>query len=116
MKKLLLLSLLTYSSVFFCQTQLKSFDEVLTALKEGKNVKTVIHYSKFKLFSDGQEQPESPNAIGGMPISTYEYFDTSIFKGKRPSFIVKILSVASIIPIPSVRINSHNRVISYIII
>jgi hypothetical protein len=36
---------------------------------------------------DGVEQGESINAIGGMEISNFEYFDTSVFKSKRPSFL-----------------------------
>ena len=88
MKKLFLpLFLLTITSTAFSQTQLKSFEELMTALKAGKNVKAVIHYAKCKLFSDGVEEPESPNAIGGMKFDTCEYFDTSVFKGKRPSFV-----------------------------
>jgi hypothetical protein len=87
MKKLSLLLLLLISTASFSQTQLKSFDELMTALKAGKNVKAVIYYAKCKLFSDGVEETEVPNAIGGMSFTTYEYFDTSVFKGKRPSFV-----------------------------
>ncbi len=59
----------------------------MSALNTGKSVKAVIYYGKCKLYSEGREQPESPNAIGGMDIKTYEYFDSSVFKGKVPSFV-----------------------------
>jgi hypothetical protein len=87
MKKIAILLLLFVSNLALSQTQLKSFDELMTALKAGKNVKAVIYYGKCKLFSEGVEEAESPNAIGGMNFDTYEYFDSSVFKGKRPSFV-----------------------------
>jgi hypothetical protein len=87
MKKIVFLLLLFVSNLALSQTQLKSFDELMTALKAGKNVKAVIYYGKCKLFSEGVEEAESPNAIGGMNFDTYEYFDSSVFKGKRPSFV-----------------------------
>lgn len=88
MKNFILLALLLISSLnLSAQKQITSFDELLATLKSGKPVKTVIYYGKCKLFSDGKEEPESPNAIGGMKLDTYEYFDSSIFKNKIPSFI-----------------------------
>ena len=75
------------SATLFAQTQIRSFDQLMTALKEGKSVHAVIYYGKCKLFSDGKEQAESPDAIGGMKFDTYEYFDSSVFKGKVPSFV-----------------------------
>jgi hypothetical protein len=77
----------------FSQKQLNNFDEIMTSLKNGKSVKTVIYYAKCKLFADGKEEPESPNAIGGMRIDTYEYFDSSLFKGKAPSCLVSSQTV-----------------------
>lgn len=75
------------------QTAIHSFDELMTALKAGKPVKAVIYYGKCKLFSDGVEEPESPNAIGGMKLETYEYFDSSVFKNKVPSFVTSSQTV-----------------------
>ena len=79
--------------LFFCtvtlsaQTQIHNFDQMMTALKAGKSVKAVIYYGKCKLFSDGVEEKESVDAVGGLKFDTYEYFDTSVFKGKVPSFV-----------------------------
>ena len=88
MKKIAsLLLFFLFSTALSAQTSIHNFEELLTALKAGKSVKTVIYYGKCKLFSDGVEEAESPNAIGGMKLDTYEYFDSSVFKNKIPSFL-----------------------------
>lgn len=89
MKKFVILLLfISFSILASAQTPIKNFEQLMTALKAGKSVKAVIYYGKCKLLSDGVEEPESPNAIGGMKFDTYEYFDSSVFKNKVPSFIV----------------------------
>lgn len=55
------------------QTQLKDFNEIMTALKNGKQVHAVIYYAKCKLVVDSLEE-KSPDAIGGMDLKTWEYF------------------------------------------
>jgi len=88
MKKIIFsLTILLVANTLFAQIPVQNFEQLMTDLKAGKSVKAVIYYGKCKLFSDGKEEPESPNAIGGMQIETYEYFDSSIFKGKVPSFV-----------------------------
>jgi hypothetical protein len=86
-KTFLLITAILFSSILFAQTPLQNFEQLMNALKAGKSVKVVIHYGKCKLFSDGKEQTESPDAIGGMRLDTYEYFDSTVFKGKVPSFV-----------------------------
>jgi hypothetical protein len=54
-------------------TQLKSFSEMLDALKAGKRVRAVLHYAKCQL--DGSA---GPDAIGGMDIGVYEYFAAGV--------------------------------------
>ena len=94
MKNLFLFCLsILFSTSLFAQTQLKSFDELMNAFKAGKSVKAVVYYGKCKLISDGVEQTESPDAIGGMKFDTYEYFDSSVFKGKIPSFVTSSQTV-----------------------
>ena len=94
MKKNILFTLtILFSSILFAQTRLNSFEQLMSALKAGKNVKTVIYYGKCKLFSEGKEQPDTINAIGGMKLDTYEYFDASVFKGKIPSFVTSSQTV-----------------------
>lgn len=89
----LVLGIVILPSLSISQTLLKNFDELMNALKAGKSVKTVIYYGKCSLFSDGVEKPESPNAIGGMRLDTYEYFDSSVFKNKVPSFVTSSQTV-----------------------
>jgi hypothetical protein len=54
--------------------QLRSFDQVLSALKSGRSVKAVFRYKDCLLIIDGQEIEKVPDAIGGMEIDTWEYF------------------------------------------
>lgn len=83
----LLILFLTFSNALSAQKSVNNFSDLMTALKAGKSVKAVIYYGKCKLLSDGKEEPESPDAIGGMKLDTYEYFDSSVFKNKVPSFV-----------------------------
>lgn len=62
--------------------QLTSFDELLSTLTEGEDAKAVIHYAKCRLVIDSTEY-ESPDAIGGMDISTYEYFAPMSIRNPR---------------------------------
>ena len=88
MKKLILTSALLFFTIsIYAQTQLKNFDQLMNALKAGKDVRSVIHYGKCELYSEGVKEDKSPDAIGGMKFDTYEYFDSSVFKGKIPSFV-----------------------------
>jgi hypothetical protein len=56
------------------QKQLNNFDELMESLKSGKEVKAVFHYGQCQLISDNEISKDSIDAIGGMPISTWEYF------------------------------------------
>ena len=49
------------------------FASLRPALKEGKEVRAVIHYGRCRLVTDGKES-KSPDAIGGMSFETFEYF------------------------------------------
>lgn len=85
---IMLLAVLVISQMaVLAQSPIKNFGQLMIALKEGKSVKTVIYYGKCKLFSDGKEEEKSPDAIGGMKLDTYEYFDSTVFKGKVPTFV-----------------------------
>lgn len=68
-----LLLCLIASAVSARPVQLKSFDELMSALKAGYQVRTVIHYARCKLVCDGKET-KAPDAIGGTDIQTFEYF------------------------------------------
>jgi hypothetical protein len=53
--------------------QLKNFDQLLFALRNGTEVRAVIYYAQCKLIVDSVET-KSPEAIGGLSLSTFEYF------------------------------------------
>lgn len=67
--------------------QLTSFDDLMEALKAGKQVTAVMHYVNFKLVSDNQEQDKAPDAIGGMNLDTWEYFAPNSVRNKE-GFVV----------------------------
>ena len=87
MKKLITVLFLCATSNIWAQTQLNNFEQLMTALKAGKEVRAVIYYGKCDLYNEGKKEDKSPDAIGGMKFDTYEYFDSSVFKGKIPSFV-----------------------------
>ena len=67
--------------------QITSFDELMKTLNEGGHVRVVFHYAKCTLISDNENQEKVPDAIGGMEISTYEYFAPNSVKNKE-AFVV----------------------------
>lgn len=82
----IIITLLSFVSATRAQ-QLTSLDELMNALKSGKQVTAVMHYVKFKLISDNQEQDKVPDAIGGMDLDTWEYFAPNAVKNKE-AFVV----------------------------
>ena len=93
------------------------FQGLMNALRSGENVKIVIKYAKCKLISDGVEQEKSIDATGGMPIDTWEYFESGVIHNKQ-AFVT--FSVTKLIQNPlgkgyvynyvKVRINADNTV------
>ena len=55
------------------QVQIKNYNELITALTNGKSVRVIIHYQRCRLIIDGTEQ-KSPEVIGGMDLEPFEYF------------------------------------------
>jgi len=53
--------------------QLKSFEQLMTSLKSGKEVRAIVYYAKCRLIADSMEV-KSPEAFGGMSLKTFEYF------------------------------------------
>lgn len=62
--------------------QLNNFDELLSSLKEGRNVRAVIYYSKCRLVVDGKEE-KSNEVVGGMGLNTFEYFAKATVNNDR---------------------------------
>ncbi len=73
----------------FAQTsnQLKSFDELMAALKAGKQVRMVVYYGKCKQISDNEEKEKAPDAVGGLTLDVFEYFAPNAVKNKQ-AFVV----------------------------
>ncbi|MCU0453343.1 MAG: hypothetical protein MUE68_06765 [Bacteroidetes bacterium] len=70
------------TSVMAQPARCTSFDELLTSLKEGWTVRTTIEYAKCRLVIDSVEH-QSPEAIGGMSIETYEYFGRGVVRNVK---------------------------------
>jgi hypothetical protein len=116
--KSLILSALILAIAFFSSAQqINSFDDLMSQVRSGKKVHAVFQYSKFKLISDNEEQEKVPDAIGGMDLSTWEYFAPNAVKNKD-AFVV--FSESKLIKNPKgdgfvydyvkVRISSDNKV------
>ena len=89
MKKIssVLLLFFLISTIIFAQKQLKGFEDLMTSLNSGKQVRMVAFYKKCKLISDNEEQEKVPDAIGGMNLGVYEYFAKEAVKNKL-AFVV----------------------------
>lgn len=68
-------------------SQIKSFDELMKILNTGGHVRVVFYYAKCTLISDNENQEKVPDAVGGMEVSTYEYFAPNSVKNKE-AFVV----------------------------
>jgi len=94
MKKLnliiLLILILLGLNTSFLQAEnilISSFDELINVLKKGYTVRVVINYGDCQLISDNKIQQQSPEAIGGMTIETFEFFDKNTL-GRNEPFVV----------------------------
>jgi len=79
-----------FSTAYLANSQtvrINNFDELLTTLRSGENVRVVVNYGKCKLLLNGKEKPSSPDVIAGVGIDTYEYFAAGS-AGNSLSFIV----------------------------
>lgn len=88
MKKMILIAFLMAVSVMLIAkpSQLKDFDELMDALRTGKDVRVVAEYGKCKLIS-GNEEKTAPNAIGGVGVDVWEYF-APMSIGNPTAFVV----------------------------
>ena len=88
MKKVILIVFLMIVSMMLIAkpSQLKNFEDLMDALKTGKEVRVVAEYGKCKLIS-GNEEKSAPNAIGGMGVDVWEYF-APMSVGNPTAFVV----------------------------
>lgn len=83
MKKIFFILIFTLAPGVFCHSgQIKNFDELMNALKSGKNVKVVIHYANCRLMVEGKEE-KSPDVIGGMDLKAFEYFAKGTVRNEK---------------------------------
>jgi hypothetical protein len=68
--------------------QIKTFNDLMTSLNQGENVRTIIHYAKCTLIRNNELQEKSPDAISGLNIDTYEYFARMAVRGNEKAFVV----------------------------
>lgn len=82
MKRLMLLfffiGLISYSQT----NQLKTFNELFESLMNGENVNIVFKYGMTKMIIDGEEK-KAPDAIGGMKLLPYEYFEKGVVRNDK---------------------------------
>lgn len=78
---------LILASGAFAANPVKDFESLMEILKRGEEVRAVIHYEKCQLISEDEIQDYAPNAIGGMEISTFEYF-APMSIGNKKAFVV----------------------------
>lgn len=62
--------------------QITGFNELMQALKGGAEARVVIDYAQCKLVIDSAEV-KAPAAIGGMSLSTYEYFAPMVVRNPK---------------------------------
>ena len=87
MRKLLLMCILLSISLLYAKTsQLMNFEEIYSAMERGETVKVIIHYGDCQLISDNKIQDRVPNAVGGMKLDTFEYFEKMSIGNKRAFF------------------------------
>lgn len=79
---LLLLSFLV-PMAYAAPERLGTFDTLMSALKQGREVRVVIEYAKMKLTEEGKEVA-GPEAIGGMTIGEWEYFAKGVVRNTQP--------------------------------
>lgn len=88
MKKIIVLFAICLPLLTLAQSEeLTSFDEIMTTLKDGKQIQAVFYYNDCKLISDNEVEEKSVDAIGGMLVNTWEYFAEGAVRNKE-AFVV----------------------------
>lgn len=85
MKRLLVILILLAGVVIYAG-QIKSFEDLMETLRKGEDVNVVVEYGKCKLISSNEEKT-APDAIGGMPVTVWEYF-APMSIGNPEAFVV----------------------------
>ena len=91
------------------KSQITTFDELMTCLKQGGDVRVVIHYKQCILIREGDTVAQVPDAIGGMEIGTFEYFAPMSVHNKL-AFVVFSKSVLIANPIGKGMVINYGKV------
>jgi hypothetical protein len=91
MKRILIIAVVIISAMVSNAQQLKSFDAIMDALKEGKTITAVFNYGECMLISDNEIEKDSIRAIGGMQLDTWEFFEEGAVLNKQ-AFVVSSTS------------------------
>lgn len=75
--------------------QLYNFQDLMSAIKKGHQVRAVIHYGQCKLVCDGKEI-KAPDAIGGMEITPFEYFNRNAVKNPQAYLVFSHASLINL--------------------
>jgi NADPH:quinone reductase-like Zn-dependent oxidoreductase len=80
---------LIFSTVFIAlsvlssaQVRLKTYQDVLKSLMEGKPVRVAVDYKKTQLFYEGKEE-KAPDAQGGLTIGNWENFAKGVIRNDK---------------------------------
>jgi len=83
MKKILLLIAALIPLLLMAESeQITNFDDFLSALKQGEEIKIVIDYGVCEMIS-GNEIKEAPKAIGGLKINAWEFFSKGMMRNEH---------------------------------
>ncbi|MFM9873635.1 MAG: VirK family protein [Fimbriimonadaceae bacterium] len=80
-----LLAVLVALTIAPASHRLGSYSEIMSALQAGEDVRIVVDYSKTILEVDGEKE-ESPKAIGGTKIDSWEWFDKGVVRNELAYF------------------------------
>lgn len=62
--------------------RLVNYTEILSALRTGFTVRAVFDYKDCQLISDNEVKDKVPDAVGGMDLTTFEYFAPGSIRNK----------------------------------
>jgi hypothetical protein len=98
--------------------RIKSFDDLMIALKNGDRIRVVIHFAQCRWSSGKAGQSPVPDVITGMDIDIYEYFapgaahnETAFMVFGNSKLIQNPLGKGFVYNYGKVRINGDNTVL-----
>jgi len=81
------LILLISQTVLSQSERIESFSGLMENLNNGESVRVVIDYAKCDWGPETDSAEETPSAITGMEIDTYEYFEVGVARNSDPFLV-----------------------------